>query len=230
MSGQIARKEDPDEQQTYDQEWDIAVDKDHRGAETSTAMYGSHDVGELTEDTTPQDEPGHLDVEGLFGNVAMRGNKEFFARKKLLTLSNAGRNYDSSDDTVTFTDLVHTKVRFGFGGRVEGVHTGMVGFSNPDLTNTTSVVPQTPSDSDWMILSFIDDFLDEMLVYTLGLSGGTNVDPYQEISFFIARLLEGDLVEDDGGAWGSTNYRVYTKATWDITLPGRGDMNVLTSG
>lgn len=235
MSGQIVRKEDPDEQQTYDQEWDVAVAKDFYGAETSTGMFASHDQGELSVDTSPEFEPGHLDVEGLFGGKDLRGSKEFFSRKKFLTLANSGKNYKATDDTfgadtVRYTDLVHTKVRFGFGGRVEGVHTAMVGFSNPDVLNTTSTVPQTPSDQDWMILSFIDEFLDEMLVYALGLSGGNNVDPYQEISYFIARLLEGDVIEESSGAWGQTNYRVFTKATWDITLPGRANMNVLTSG
>lgn len=232
MSGWIARKADANEQQDYDEEWDNAIEKDYEGVASSTAMFGVMG-SDLSEDTTPQDEPGHLNVEGIFGadQNEIRGNKEFFARKKLLTLSNAGRNFNSGDNTVKYTDLVRTTIRFGFGGRVEGVHTGMVGFSNPDLTNTTASVPNTPLDDEWTLLSFIDEFLDEMMAYALGLApGGSIADPYQNISYFIAKLLEGDPVEDSDGAWGQTNYRVFTKATWDITLPGRARTHVLTSG
>lgn len=228
MSGQIARKEDPDSTQTYDAEWDYAISKDTEVVDAVTDMYG-----ELTLDTDdaldqlPQDEPGAIDVEGLFGQNLL-GNREFFARRTLLTNVNGGKNYNSGDSTVMFTDLVRSKVRFGRGGTVDGPHTAMLAMSSPDLTNTTSTVPSTPTNDEWMILSYIDEYIDEMLSYALGITGGSSVDPYQEVSFFISRLLEGKVYEQTGGTWVGLTYRVFTKATWDITMRGRRDIKVLS--
>ena len=127
------------------------------------------------------------------------------------------------------TDLVHTKIRFGNKYRVEGMHTAMVGFSNPYSTNTISAIPYTPTEKEWLILSYIDGFIDEMQAYAIGMTPTASEDPYQEVSNYIANLLSGDLLEDDGGAWDDTNFRVFTKATWDLTLADRRAVTVLSA-
>jgi hypothetical protein len=185
----------------------------------------SQDVGDVV--ITPESAPGLIDVEGLFG-PDLQGSQEFFSRMKMLSTVNAGRNFNSGDSTVTLTDLVHTKVRFGNKYKVDGMHTGMVGFSNPQMTNTINTIPYTPTEKEWLILSYIDSFVDEMQAYAIGISGGTNVDPYQDVSAYIAELLVGSPLEDSAGAWNDTQYRVFTKATWDISLIDRRKINVLS--
>lgn len=232
MSGQIARKNDPDDaSKNYDQEWDLAISKDRDVSVSSTAMFASMDIDESQDVgdvvTTPEAGPGLIDVEGLFG-ADLQGTKEFFNRTKMLTAANAGRNFNSSDSTVTLTDVVHTRVKFGRKYKVEGMHTAMMGFSNPQMTNTISTIPYTPTEKEWLILSYIDSFVDEMQAYAIGISGGTNVDPYQDVSAYIAELLVGSPLEDVGGAWADAYHYVFTKATWDVSLIDRRNISVLS--
>ena len=230
MSGQIARKIDPDDaSRTYDEEWDLAISKDLDMITSASAMHSSMDLDISTaEVTTPEQGPGLMDVEGLFGKD-LQGTQEFFDRTKLLTTVNAGRNFNSGDDTVIMTDLVHSRIRFGNKYKVDGMHTAMVGFSNPYMTNTVSAVPYTPTEHEWLILSYIDGFIDEMQAYAIGMVPSTSEDPYQEVSVFIADLLGAKPHEDVGGRWGDTNYVVYTKAAWDVTLLDRRKITVLSS-
>ena len=230
MSGQIARKHDPDDaSRNYDQEWDLAISKDIDVSSGATGFHSSMDLDTFTTQiTTPETGPGLMDVEGLFGRD-LSGNKEFFSRTKLLTTVNAGRNYNSSDGTVRFTDLVHTKVKFGNKYKVDGMHTAMVGFSNPTPSNTIATIPYTPTEHEWLILSYIDGFIDEMQAYAIGMTPSTSEDPYQEVSVFIADLLAGNLLEDIAHRWSETNYQVFTKATWDVTLADRRNISVLSA-
>ncbi len=231
MSGQIARKNDPDDaSKNYDQEWDLAISKDQDVSVASTAMFASMDIDESQDVgdvvVTPESAPGLIDVEGLFGRD-LQGSQEFFNRMKLLSTVNAGRNFNSGDSTVTLTDLVHTKVKFGNKYKVDGMHTAMVGFSNPQMSNTISTIPYTPTEKEWLILSYIDSFVDEMQAYAIGLTTSTT-DPYQDVSAYIAEFLVGSPLEDTGGAWADTSYRVFTKATWDVSLMDRRKITVLS--
>lgn len=229
MSGQIVRKNDPDAPQTYDAEWDLAVTKDLNLATSSSAVHAAIDLDTVnTTVETPEGGPGLIDIEGLFGSD-LDGNQEFFNRLKLLTTVNSGRNFNSGDDTIRFTDLVHSRIRFGIKYKVNGMHTAMVGFSNPLMTNTISSIPSTPTEKEWLILSYIDSFIDEMQAYAIGIVPGTTSDPFQDVSAFIADLLAGELLEDTGGRWDSTSFTVYTKASWDISLQDRSKVSVLTA-
>lgn len=231
MSGQIARKNDPDDaSKNYDQEWDLSISKDQDVSVASTALFASMDIDESQDVgdvvVTPEAGPGLIDVEGLFGKD-LQGTQEFFNRTKLLTAANAGRNYNSSDSTVTLTDVVHTQVKFGRKYKVDGMHTAMVAFSNPQMSNTISTIPYTPTEKEWLILSYIDSFVDEMQAYAIGLTTSTT-DPYQDVSAYIAELLVGSPLEDAGGAWADAYHRVFTKATWDVSLIDRRDISVLS--
>lgn len=229
MSGQIARKNDPDSTQTYDEEWDLAISKDLDVSTGITAMHGSMDLDTASvAATTPEGAPGYMDVEGLFGRD-LTGNKEFFSRSKMLTTVNAGRNFNAGDNTVKFTDLVHTKIGFGRKYKVDGMHTAMVGFSNPNLSNTVSAIPNTPTEQEWLILSYIDGFIDEMQAYAIGMVPSTGEDPYQVVSTFIADVLAGPVLEDTGGDWQNSAFNVFTKATWDVSLADRRSISVLSS-
>jgi hypothetical protein len=233
MSGQIVRKIDPDDaSRTYDQEWDLAVSKDRdmsSAAAGLTALHSSLDLDiSVAEVITPESAPGLMDVEGLFGKD-LQGNQEFFNRTKMLTTVNAGRNFNSGDNTVTMTDLVHSRIKFGNKYKVDGLHTAMVGFSNPYITNTINTMPYTPTEHEWLILSYIDGFIDEMQAYAIGMVPSTSEDPYQEVSVFIADLLSGEPLEDTGGFWADTNFTVFTKATWDVTLADRRAVSVLSA-
>lgn len=230
MSGQIARKNDPDDaSKNYDQEWDLAISKDLDVSTGVTALHGALDLDTITTAvTTPESAPGYMDVEGLFGRD-LTGNKEFFSRTKMLTTVNAGRNFNSGDNTVLLTDLVHTRVKFGNKYKVDGMHTAMVGFSNPVMTNTISTIPYTPTENEWLILSYIDGFIDEMQAYAIGMVPSTSEDPYQEVSVFIADLLAGNPLEDTGGTWQNYPFNVFTKATWDVTLLDRRSISVLSA-
>lgn len=228
MAGEISRKVDPDNYITYDAEWDMVVAKDQDMATSDTAMYNVMTTDTMSSVVTPADQPGFMNVENLFTRD-LDGSQNFFERRKMLTVVNSGRNFNSGDSTVMLTDLVHTRVRFGSKYKIRGMHTAMVGFSNPDLTNTTTAVSDTPTNDEWLILSYIDDFIDEMLAYAIGIADSNTSDPYQQVSVFIADLLEGRIVEDTSASFVNQTYRVFTKATWDITLPGRQKITTLSS-
>jgi hypothetical protein len=230
MSGQIARKIDPDDaSRTYDEEWDLAISKDLDMSSGATSLHSSLDLDiSTTQVSAAEQAPGLMDVEGLFGKD-LQGTQEFFNRMKMLTTVNGGRNFNSGDNTVRLTDLVHTRVNFGRKYKVDGMHTAMVGFSNPWVTHTTNAIPYTPTEHEWLIMSYIDGFIDEMQAYAIGMVPSTSEDPYQEVSVFIADLLAGNPLEDNGGAWTDGDFRVFTKATWDVSLLDRRKISVLSA-
>ena len=228
MAGEISRKVDPDNNITYDDEWDMVVNKDQDMATSDTAMYNVMTTDTMTAVGTPADQPGHMNVENLFTRD-LDGSQNFFERRKMLSVVNSGRNYKSSDASVLMTDLVHSRIQFGSKYKVKGMHTAMIGFSNPDLTNTINAIAYTPTNDEWLILSYIDDFIDEMLAYAIGIVDANTSDPYQQVSVFIADLLEGMILEDTADSFQNQTYRVFTKATWDVTLPGRQKITTLSS-
>lgn len=222
MSGIVVNVHDPDTQITYDSVWDEQVNKDQ--ADTYASGGGTF-LDTETADTAPEFEVGEIDLEALMG-VELEDNTEIFRRRKMVTFPGNPIGFDGTNQ---FWPADHFKVHIKGGPKVTAPSVAMFGFSSPAMDQTEAGSQYLPSSTVWMIYQFIDSFLEDMFKHLIGISGGSNIDPYQDASVAIAKLLEDKMIEPDGNYLPGNAWGCITKVTWDITIDGFNGISTISS-
>lgn len=223
ISGFVLPVPDPDAATPVDTLWDQLVPKD------VLESSGAFDLDTGATDTTPEFEIGVPDISAIFDLQSMEP-REIFRRRKLITIASSAIGFekvDSSVDLFTPVDLVKTQVR-------KNVRVGMpsmvlFGFSSPATTNTTATAITIPSETQWMLLQFLEVALENAFMWVAGLIETGAETPYEESSQFIADLVETLVFEATAGSWHPTTWTIFTEATFDITVPGLIDIQTLSS-
>lgn len=215
ISGFVVPILDPDTPDSVDDIWDFLVPKDiGEGA-------GVFDLDTSVSDTTPEFNFGEPDMTGIFG-VANNEPIEIFRRRKLLTVANSVTGLQvitaASDEylpTDFFTTTIKKSVRAGRHSFI------LIGFSSPDASQTDITVKQTIAEAEWVMMTYIETFLENAAQNLLGLVEAGAETPYAEASAFVAELIEDVVHEDTAGAFKASAFNIFTQATFDVSVPGR---------
>lgn len=220
-SGFVLPVLDPDAQLSVDVLWDNLVPKD------ADEVAGVFDIDTVATDTTEEFEPGQPDWGAVFKMTANRP-EEIFRRRKMIHFSErpigfqAGTpdKYIPSDHfksglTPMVTASLHSHVVFGF--------------SSPTMDQTTTTVPVTLAETEWVMMTFIEDFLKDAMKSLIGLIETGAESPYAEAAAFVARLIEKTLFEETATSFATISYRTFNRGTFIVSVPGEIAVGVLTS-
>lgn len=224
FSGFQVELEDPDSSHSYDYIWDHMIHKDV--AEGHNIL--SIDTGTSVND--PEFEPGRLDLFSLFGDN-LQGNMQIYQRRQLLTFAKRPVAYDASNDTYFPMDAF--KVHVSRGPTATKPSVVMFALSSPAMdqtqADTADTVGATPTEQEWIITMYAEVFLYDMWKHLIGITPSSTTDPYDTVSAWFARLLEDKMIESGTGHFLPSDFVVTTKATWDMSVPGKPGKTVLTS-
>lgn len=223
LTGFVVPVVDPDAATSVQTIWDTLIPKD------LDAGSGVFDLDTLAVDTTPEYELGELDLSAVFELVGLKPREIFRRRKRISVASNSTgfENQAAATDDFTPVDFFTTKVR----GNVSVQRPSMVlfGVSSPDMTQTTATVPTAPSETQWMLLQYLEQAVENMLMFVAGLIETGAETPYEESSAFVAQLLEATLFEEVATGFNPQSWDVFTFATFDISVPGRMQLGTISS-
>lgn len=220
VSGYVIPVPDQDAALAYDTAWDQLVPKD----EPHLAELDS-DTG--TADVDPEFEPGMIDINNLFDMVGLTP-RQIFRRRKYLTTANSllpvgGTLVDTYRPVDYFTTKIKKPVRCSMASYA------MIALSSPETTSTTTSIWQAPVETQWAILQYMDIFIEQMFMASLGIIEAGAESPYEEAELFISELLEDTVFEEDANSFAGTNWTVYCRGTFDFTVPGRPQLKTLSS-
>lgn len=208
---------DPDDGSSFDLLWDQLIPKDvELGA-------GTFDLDTEATDTTPEFEIGTPDPGAVLKLNAMEP-LEMFRRREMVTVHG---NPLQSDDTY----LPMSRIRTGIHRHVEINKPSIiaVGFSSPDVLDTSTSVKVIPSETQWVLLQYMEVTLEQAMMNFIGLTEAGAESPYTESMAFVASLVEDAVFEQTAGAYKAQSWNVFTNATFNISSKGSVDVGVLTS-
>lgn len=223
MSGFVIPVLDPDGGATFDAIWDAQIPKD------VALSAGGFDIDTGAADTNPEFEIGRPDVSAIMDLVA--GNPiEIFRRRKYLTIANERNVRDvvsAGSDLKLVTDYFTTTVSKRV--RVSKPSVVLFGVSSPDTTSTTTTVKAIPGEAEWSLLQYLEVALENAFMSLVGLTEAGAESPYEESLAFLAELVEDTVFEQTALSFTPTAWTVYCRATFDISVPGRIALGVVTS-
>lgn len=223
VSGFIVPVLDPDAAVNVNTLWDTLVPKD------LDVGSGVFDLDTAAADITPEMELGELDLSAVF-EISGAEPHEIFRKMRFVTIATSAIGYEpatSGDDLFLPTDFWKSHIGRKF--KVSSPSMILLGLSSPDLTQTTATVPLIPSEAEWFIYQFLEQALENMLMFVAGLvSEGTGTTPADEQATFVAGLLENDVFEEDATFFDNIIWTAYCLSTFQVYVPGRMQLGVIT--
>lgn len=223
LSGFVVDVDDPDTSVSYDHLWDSMIVKDIAEA------YNILSIDTATANVEPEFEPGLIDLYQIFGTNLV-GNMQIYQKREFLTYPKRPVGYDPSNDTYIAQDAFKVHVRNGPTVRTPSV--AMFGFSSPELASiatATGSIGNTPTESQWIFTMYAEVFLFDMWKHLLGMTPSSSTNPYDAVSNHFAGLMEGAIIQYESNDFVALDWKVHTKATWDISVIGKPAKATLTS-
>lgn len=219
VSGFVVNLDDPDGSYTWDQIWDGSVRKD-----VTTAVAGIADI-DSPANTEPEFDIGLVDLDSIMG-LGAEDDTQIFQRRKMVTWAG---NPVGGNGSTSYIPTDYFKTHIKGGPRVTKPSGVLFGLSSPEMAETTTG-SNIPNELQWLVLQFIDMFLEDMFKWNIGLGTETSGHPYQMGSDTIAQFLESAMWEPSGQAnLHASSWSVNSKITFDITIPGMQRVKVLSS-
>lgn len=224
LGGVVVAMDDPASVDSYEDVWDIMVMKDN----VYVADVLDLDTADADIVSRPQVEAGHGQVHNIFGEELL-GNTQFFMQSEIASFAKSPVGFESATPD-TFHPAYQRKYHLPIGVRVDRPSVALLGFSAQDLDIEDATMDETPEEAQWIILQFLEDFLQQMWIDIMGLTETGAETPYVDVTTFVAEILEGSLLEDTAGGWGNISWTVHAKTTWQMTVPGSKNITSLSSG
>lgn len=220
LSAYVVPVPDPDAGLGYEVAWDQMIPKD------SAALTEIDLDTQTSTDTNPENEPGEPDLENLFDMVGLNPRK-IFGRKSFLSYATSmgpvgGTDLQNWLPADHFTSTINRKVRCSMYSYV------LVGMSSP-FTTSTAGIWDAPVETEWAMLQYIDIFIEQMFIASLGLEETGAESPYEEAEIFITELLEDTIFEETANSFKPLIWNAFTRTTFDVSVPGRPALKVLTA-
>lgn len=222
-SGFVFPVMDPDGGTSFDNIWDAQVPKD------VALSAGALDIDTGAIDTAPEFELGLPDLSSITQLTALEP-VPIFQRRAYLSLANAKVIYtpvSGGEDTAIFTDFYSTQINRTV--RVPSPSVVLFGTSSPDMGSTTTTVKTIPTEPEWLLLQYLEVALEQAFMSLAGLTEGGATVPYANSLAFIAELVEDTVLQDTASRFIPNNWTVFTRATFDISVPGTVSIGTLTS-
>lgn len=223
IGGYVMPLPDGDSALNFDVLWDNLVPKDVDEAQ------GAFDLDTAATDTTPEFEIGEIDWNAVFEMQALKPI-EIFKRRKMLTLATSSVGYSTVDaGTDLYTPVDHFSTHLKRSVKVGSPSLVLFGFSSPDTLQSVSAQFTSPTEQQWVMLTYLEMALEDAFKNLIGLVEAGAETPYDEMSAFVAALIEPSIFEQDAGSFVGVTYTVFTRTVFDITVPGTMLMKTLTS-
>lgn len=214
MSGYIIGIDDPDTPDSVDDVWDRFVPKD---IDLATNVGVEEDTLIGSEVSAPNYELGQVDPNTLF-NVDSQV-KEIFMRREFLTAARARMSAVSG--TTLWVPTFEFKTEISRRYYVPTHSIAVFAVSIPLGDETTATVDQTPTRPQWQSLRFIELALENAFVVLLGMEEAAADEPYTQLAALIHDFIEPVVFEETAGAISNTNFNVWSRITYDVTVPGK---------
>ena len=219
VSGFVVNIDDPDGDYDWDQIWDGAVRKD-----ATLDVWSTADI-DTPSNTEPEFEVGLVDLDSIMG-LGAEDDMQIFQRRKMVTWAGNPVGFDGTSKYIP-SDYFKTHIKGG--PRVNSPSGVIFGLSSPEMAETTTAY-KIPVEKEWLVLQFLDMFLEDMFKWNIGLGTVTSNFPYEAGSDYIAKFLESAMFEPSGQAnLYSAKWHVNSKITFDVTIPGMQRVKVITS-
>lgn len=223
ISGFVIPVIDPDAATGVDTIWDRQVPKDiDEGA-------GVFDLDTVATDAQPEFEIGEFNPQSIFG---LAGNQplEIFRRRKMWTIASQRATFTQKDAASDiwvpmdhFVTTVKKTVR-------PSVHSHVAfGFSSPELNRTSNALVASLAENEWAWMTYLETFLSDAAKYLMGVFEAGAESPYEELSTFVAHLLEEYAYEETAALFQTQAYNVFCQSTYSVTVPGTFAVGTLTS-
>lgn len=224
IGGYVMPLPDGDAATNFDVLWDNLVPKDvDEGA-------GVLDLDTTATDTTPEFEIGEIDWNAVFEMTALQP-VEIFKRRKMITLATTSVGYNQVSGALNdlYTPVDHVNTHLKRSVKVGSPSLVLFGFSSPDTLQSVATQFTAPTEQQWVMLTYMEMALEDAFKQLIGLVETGAETPYEEMSAFIAAILEPSIFEQDGGSFVGVTYNVFTRAVFDVSVPGRMLHSTLSS-
>lgn len=220
VSGFVVNIDDPDGDYDWDQIWDGSVRKD-----VTLDVFGAAADIDTPANTEPEFDVGLVDLDSIMG-IGAEDDTQIFQRRKMVSWAG---NPIGGNGATSYVPTDYFKTHIKGGPRVNRPSGVMFGFSSPEMAETTAAY-KIPLEKEWLVLQFIDMFLEDMFKWNIGLGTTTSGFPYEAGSDYIAKFLESAMWEPSGEAnLVPVKWFCNSKITFDVTIPGMNRVKVLSS-
>ncbi len=217
---------DPDTADSVDDIWDRLIEKE------ANPSSGVLDLDTTAVQGGPHFEAGETN-QGLIADMhTYDDDNHWYKRRKIISFANAPTGFHWVTSGVsTFSPTDHFKVRSRKKISAELHSMSLLGFTIPGLAGTSSGIENTPSsEAKWLQQKYLEVVLEQAWMFLVGLVETGAETPWEDAANFVDSLLEPVPFEDSAGAWLTDTMRIFSQFTFDVTVPGRREFNILTGG
>jgi len=224
LEGWILPVEDPDSVVTMNALWDSHVPKD-----TGSNIL---DLDADAADSTVFYEPGMIAWEFLY-DVGLQP-KRILHRKKICSAANSLLGFRQDEETPFiehwFPGSVE-RIDFRRGIRVQAPSLAVFAVGSPLTTSTsaTSPVAALPED-EWGRIKYIDHVMEMAFMDLLGLVEAGAETPWEDAASLLRAYLDPLALEGNAGTFQPKSWLAAGELVFDVVVPGRMPMGVLTGG
>lgn len=224
LEGWVIPLSDPDTTKTLDFIWDSMVGKD---VDVASGIFDI-DVGGAV--TAAFMDIGEIDLEQLIGMSAMPLKNQWLFRRGLMSFANTGTGLlAGTPDTYVPRALIN--IRSGKKINAETPSMSLVAAAIPHITDVDTSRASPVSEAIWLQMQYAELTLEQAFVFLVGQIEAGAETPWDIAAANIQEFIEPEYVELGSGAEIESNdMSCFSQFTFDITVPGRKEFNVITGG
>lgn len=212
ITGYAVAIPDPDAAIAFDALWDSRVPKNQEGATASL------DLDTEAADITPEYEPGSVDWAALY-DLGLQP-KRLYRRRKMITSASAGRGPAATGTMTHYLPQDRFQMNVGGGFKATQPTGVMFALSNPVLDHTTATVLTSPTEKEWIMLTYLEDTAIDALKFLIGLTEAGATVPYAEAAGFLEKTLMPDAFEETAGFFATATWEMVAFGSFTCSVPG----------
>lgn len=226
IGGELVPIVDPETAINFQSLWDDVIVKSNDPSQTAATTRLDFDW--VTNDATPQIEPGEMDIDALLGLT--QGQKEFLPPRLewvSWAKSRQGGFVAGTPDTFLPSDFktFQSKRRL----TADTPSALLIGISSPSLDeveeNATWLSPS--SAAEWYMFQNMRETLRDMAKAQAGLTEAGAESPYANASQLITDLVARNMQDEAATQYNAMSWNALLSATWVLDFPGDSIPNTI---
>lgn len=219
MSGWVLPVTDPDTAVDVDTLWDQLVPKD---ADISAPF----DLDIATADAAPFMEWGEVNQDRILDMSNLDDDNNWYRWRKMYSFANNPLGFIAGTPDTFYATIVQ-KIRSRKRIMADHFSFSLLAFTLAVMSNVDSNRTTPPSEARWMQWKYIDLVLEQAWMDMVGLTETGAETPWIDATAAVEELVEPPIV-DSGTRVGRTDMLVSAWTTFDITVPGRREVKILS--
>ena len=223
--GFVVQHPDPDTPDSVDDIWGRMIEFD------KAIANAAFDIDTASVSSQPHFEAGEPNINSLLDEHAYNDDNHWYKRRKILSFANSPTGFHwvtGGVSTYSPRDMFKVRSRRNITADVPSM--SLVGMTMPGLSGTTSSVPNGPgSEAEWIQMKYLEVVLEQAWMFLVGLVEAGAESPWEDAAILVGHLLEPAPFEEDAASWFTDEFRIWSTWTFDVTVPGRRDFNVISA-